>query len=188
MAVIEMIRNYAWILVLLIALSVIWLTYTKMKGTRLFRIGFGLFRAVIFFGIFYNPLLNQPRLPGNISLPIIGLGLLISGLVLNIVGSKELVKTKLGGVKGIPDKIITTGLYRIIRHPINLGFILIFCGWYTIWSGIYSLYFLPVLVIIFIIVSFYEERNLIKVFGDEYREYRKKTGMFIPKFKIKKKN
>lgn len=48
MAVIEIIRNYSWILVLLISLSVIWLTYTKMKGTRIFRVGFGLFRAVIF--------------------------------------------------------------------------------------------------------------------------------------------
>lgn len=183
MAIMEIIRNYAWILVLLISLAVIWLTYTRMKGTRIFRIGFGLIRAVIFFGIFYNPLIDQPRLSGNIILPIIGLVLLLSGIVLNAIGTKELVKTKLGGVKGIPEKIITTGIYGVIRHPVNLGFMLIFGGWYLLWSGIYSLYFLPVLIIFFIIVSFYEERNLIKTFGDEYNEYRKKTGMFIPKIK-----
>jgi methanethiol S-methyltransferase len=182
MEIIEMIREYAWILVLFIALAVIWLTYTKMKGTPLFRIGFGLFRAVLFFGIFYNPLMNQPRI-GTMSMPISGCIVLLLGIILNVIGTKELVKTKLGGVKGIPDRIITTGIYRIIRHPINLGFMLIFCGWYVMWAGIYSLYFLPVLIILFIIVSFYEEKNLIKVFGEEYQAYKKEVGMFIPKIK-----
>lgn len=186
MQVLEIIRSYTWIFVLLFSLLVILLTYTKMKGTKLFRIGFGLFRAVIFFAIFYNPLIEQPRLYDKFILPVSGLVLLVSGIVLNITGTRELVKTKLGGVKGIPDKIITAGVYNIIRHPVNLGFIFIFCGWYFMWSGIYSLYFLPVLVIIFIFVSFYEERNLIKVFGDEYRNYKKNTCMFFPKLKRKK--
>ncbi len=186
MQVLEIIKSFTWIFVLLFSLLVIFLTYTKMKGSKLFRIGFGLFRAFIFFAIFYNPLIEQPRIYDNIILPFSGAVLLLAGIVLNIIGTRQLVKTKLGGVKGIPDKIITSGVYNIIRHPVNLGFIFIFCGWYLMWSGIYSLYFLPVLVIIFIIVSFYEERNLIKVFGDEYRNYKKNTGMFFPKLKRKK--
>ena len=188
MEIIEIIRSWAWILVVLFSLLVIWLTYTKMKGKKIFRILFGIFRAIIFFAIFYNPLITQPKVADSIILPIIGLVLLIFGITLNVIGTKELVKTKLGGVKGIPDKIITNGVYNIIRHPINLGFMFIFAGWYTVWAGIYSLYFLPVLIIIFIIVSFYEERNLIKVYGDEYKEYKKNVGMFIPKFKKRSKN
>ena len=181
MEIIALCRSYAWILVVLISLSVIWLTLTKMKGSILFRISFGVFRAFIFFAIFYNPLIPQVRIEEYIVLPLLSLGLLVSGLILNVVGTRELVKTKLGGVKGIPDKIITSGIYRFIRHPINLGFMLVFAGWYLLWAGIYSLYFLPILILIFVLVSFYEERNLIKVFGEEYLSYKKRVGMFIPR-------
>jgi len=181
MEILTLLRSYAWILVVLISLSVIWLTLTKMKGSFFFRISFGIFRALIFFAIFYNPLMPQARIEDNIVLPLVSLGLLVGGMILNGIGTRELVKTKLGGVKGIPDKIITSGIYRYIRHPINLGFMFIFAGWYLLWAGIISLYFLPILILIFVLVSFYEERNLIKVFGEEYISFKKRVGMFIPK-------
>lgn len=181
MTLLGSIKNYAWIFVVLISLLVLWGTINKMKGKIFFRVSFGLLRALIFFAIFFNPLLNQPSLPSMIFFEVGGMILLLIGLTLCLAGIKELVKTRLGGIKGIPDKIITTGFYAVIRHPINLGFILVFCGWYIMWTGAYSMIFLPILVTAFVIVSFYEEKNLIKAFGDEYLEYKKRVGMFIPK-------
>ncbi len=125
--------------------------------------------------------MTQPRIDEYVVLPIVSIALLVIGILLNVIGTKELVQTKLGGVKGIPDRIITSGIYGRIRHPINVGFMFIFAGWYLLWEGIYSLYFLPVLILMFVLVSFYEERNLIKEFGDVYREYKRRVGMFLPK-------
>ena len=53
------------------------------------------------------------------------------------------------------------------------------------WSGVYSLYFLAVFIIVFVIETFWEERNLEKAFGDRYTEYKKKVGMFFPKIWMK---
>lgn len=181
----ESLRNYAWIFVLIISLAVIYGTIAKMKGSVWFRTGFGLIRAVIFFVLFYNPLINQPRLSDGVAFPITGIVFFLFGLVLMTAGIKSLTRTDLSGVKGIPDKIIRTGIHGIIRHPVNLGFINVFIGWYTLWGGVYSLCFLPVLVILFIIVSLYEERNLIKSFGNEYIEYKKQVGMFFPRLNKK---
>jgi len=102
------------------------------------------------------------------------------------LGSIELTKTELHGVEGVPEEIITTGLYSMIRHPVNIGFICTFVGWYMVWSGAYSLYYLlPILIIGLVIETFWEERNLERVSGDRYKEYKKKVGMFFPKIRRK---
>ena len=112
--------------------------------------------------------------------------LLIFGVIIVFIGSKQLTKAELHGIKGIPKEIITEGLYGIIRHPVNLGLMFTFTGWYILWSGVYSLYFLAVFVIVFVFETFWEERNLEKAFGDGYTEYKKKVGMFFPKIWSKK--
>ena len=185
MTLTEIITSQAWIIVLIIAIIISVLTYLKIKGKVVLRVGFSLVRGVIFFAIFFLPLIDQPKLSVSIALPIIGMVLLLSGIVLVVFGSKELTKTGLHGAEGIPERIIKTGLYSVIRHPINLGFICIFTGWYIAWSGVYSLYLLPILIIGLVIETFWEERNLQRVSGDEYKEYKKKVGMFFPKIGMK---
>ncbi len=95
-----LIRSYAWIVAVLISLSIIWLTFTKMKGTIFFKICFGVFRAIIFFAIFYNPLMTQPRIDEYVVLPIVSISFLIIGILLNVIGTKELVQTKAWWSKG----------------------------------------------------------------------------------------
>ena len=95
-----------------------------------------------------------------------GIVLLLFGVILVAIGSKQLTKTDLHGIKSIPEEIIAKGLYGIIRHPVNLGFMFTFAGWYIVWSGVYSLYFLAVFIIVFVFETFWEERNLGKAFGD----------------------
>ncbi len=183
MTLVEGLKSQAWIVILIIALVISVLTFFRMKGKLLFRIGFSLIRAPIFFILFYIPIFKQPRISDIIILPIIGCALLIIGMIMAIVGSKQLMKTNLSGVKGIPEQIITTGLYSIIRHPINLGLMLTFAGWYIIFSGVYSLCFLVIFIIFFALETLWEERNLEKAFGEKYTEYKKRVGMFLPKIK-----
>jgi protein-S-isoprenylcysteine O-methyltransferase Ste14 len=78
-------------------------------------------------------------------------------------------------------KLSTNGIYRWVRHPLySIGstFILSFGLVSDIW-----------LIILFGALAFIamairtpkEEANLIEKFGDEYREYMKSTGRFIPR-------
>jgi len=152
-----------------------------LKGGIGYRIAWSLVRGLIFFTLFYIPLIKQPRILGSTALAITGIVLLLFGIILIVIGSRQLTKANLHGIKGIPEEIITKGLYGIIRHPVNLGLMLTFSGWYILWSGVYSLYFLIVFIIVFVFETFWEERNLEKAFGDKYTEYKRKVGMFFPK-------
>ena len=83
-------------------------------------------------------------------------------------------------------KLITTGPYKRVRHPMYLGIFV-----YTIGLCIVSL---DVLVILFFVFSIWvnyrripnEEQMMIDQFGDEYTEYMQHTGRLLPKFWIEK--
>jgi len=183
MTLIEILKSHVWVVVLSIAIitSIGTFVNLKLKGGVGYRIRWSVVRGLIFFALFYIPLIEQPRISSTIALPITGIVLLIFGVILVMIGSKQLTKTELHGIKGIPREIITKGLYGIIRHPVNLGLMFTFMGWYMLWSGVYSLYFLVVFIIVFIFETFWEERNLERAFGDRYTEYKRRVGMFFPK-------
>jgi protein-S-isoprenylcysteine O-methyltransferase Ste14 len=82
---------------------------------------------------------------------------------------------------GTPEHLITTGLFRIIRHPSSLGVISIMIGWYLAWGALYCIYFVaPIIIIGIFVENKFEEKNLENHFGDEYRLYKKKVGMYFP--------
>lgn len=78
-------------------------------------------------------------------------------------------------------KLVTRGIYRWIRHPlytIGSSFIISFGimadNWFIAAFGILA----------FILMASRtpkEEANLIEKFGDEYREYMKRTGRYLPR-------
>lgn len=73
----------------------------------------------------------------------------------------------------------TPFLYKIIRHPIMLGFLIAF--WFTAKMTVGHLLFAVMTSAYILIALQLEERDLIHFFGDLYREYRERTPMFIPR-------
>jgi protein-S-isoprenylcysteine O-methyltransferase Ste14 len=78
-------------------------------------------------------------------------------------------------------KLSTSGPYRWVRHPLYtigssfyISFGLIADNWFIIAMGILAF-------IAMAIRTPKEEANLVEKFGDEYSEYMKRTGRFLPK-------
>ena len=89
------------------------------------------------------------------------------------------VVTHFAGRIAAPVKFKTPGLYRLIRHPIYLGFIIAFWSTPTMTLG-HLLFALVTTTYIFVGI-YLEERDLMSLFGDEYRRYRDRVAMLLPR-------
>lgn len=79
------------------------------------------------------------------------------------------------------QRLVTWGPYRYVRHPSYLGYFLMFFGFFFLWPNLFTLF--PLVAIPgYFRVTFEEERLLVRRFGDEYVEYQRKTGRFIPRW------
>jgi protein-S-isoprenylcysteine O-methyltransferase Ste14 len=83
-------------------------------------------------------------------------------------------------------KLVTRGIYRWVRHPLyTVGTVL-----FLSFASIADSWFIAVMAMLaFALLAIRlpnEEAHLIEKFGDEYREYKKSTGAFLPKFQEQK--
>ena len=80
--------------------------------------------------------------------------------------------------------LVTSGIYKYIRHPMYASqWIWVIAQILLLWNWVAGpldlLFFIP----FYILRVRAEEKMMLDTFGDPYREYMKKTGGVIPKFK-----
>jgi len=73
------------------------------------------------------------------------------------------------------------GLNAWVRHPIYLGALLIFTGVFVYQPTFANLALLGVVIVYIFIGVYLEEQKLLKVFGQSYKDYKKKVKMLIPR-------
>lgn len=81
------------------------------------------------------------------------------------------------------EKIVARGIYSVVRHPQYLGGLLAHVGISFLLSGSYALLSTPFMIMLIYLISWKEEKELIREFGKEYEDYKKKVPMMIPKFR-----
>lgn len=112
---------------------------------------------------------------------LIGLAISVSGATIACWSRYLLGKNwSLSVQKKENHELITGGIYRIVRHPIYTGFLLLITGNALI-VGDYR----AIIAIIIVFVSFWiklkkEETLLTEIFGQQYLNYKQQTKALIP--------
>lgn len=172
--------------------------YGKERGTKIGDIfglisGWGFF--MFWFGVWLSPqpIFTIPLLENvvltipiiNLSIPVIHLiisvPLIMIGAWLGIASVKE--TTLKVAETHRTEKIVSSGLYLVIRHPQYLGGMIAHIGISFLLSSFFSLIATPIVIILNFLISWKEEKELIKEFGKEYEDYKKTVPMFIPKLR-----
>ena len=121
----------------------------------------------------------------NISIPIFHLIISIPFILIGAwfgIGSVRETSLKVAETHRT-ERIVSTKIYSLIRHPQYFGGILAHIGISFLLSSLFSLIFTPIVILLNFLVAWKEEKELIREFGEEYKKYSEKVPMFVPKLK-----
>jgi len=147
--------------------------------------GWGFFGFWI--GLWITPQGSLP--PVGYTVSVLGAEISIMYLLLTLVFLIPAFWLGLGGVRELglkvsethrPVKVVSSGVYGLVRHPQYLGGVLGHIGVSLLLSSRNSLLFTPLVIGVVYLICWKEEVELVRVFGDIYREYQRRVPMLIP--------
>jgi protein-S-isoprenylcysteine O-methyltransferase Ste14 len=176
-------------------LAIIWLVTslrTKQTQERVdvwSRLMYGIPVVLAFFLMFGDEVpvawLRSRILPGNLGVAIAGVALTALGIAFAVwarfyIGQNwsSAVSIKVG------HQLVRTGPYAWVRHPIYSGLLLAMIGTALALRETRGLLATVVLWLAFWLKSRMEERFMVKAFGPEYEDYRRSTGMLVPRLSL----
>lgn len=153
-------------------------------GTMFFFLVSATYPFLVFTGLFqlieHIPL--QLRFPCDTWIQAIGILLETAGYFLFLWSVLERGRYATSWEMRKDHKLVTSGPYRYVRHPSYLGYFLIFIGLFFLLLNVVAL--VPLVAIPgYVKLTTYEEQLLVARFGDEYAEYQKRTGLFLPRIR-----
>jgi len=107
--------------------------------------------------------------------------LLVGSAFLPLHGLAMLVKR--GKPKGSFEntrKLVTSGLYRYIRHPMYASLLYLAWGIFLKHITVPSVFLVSLITVLIVVMARVEEKEMLKKFGRPYASYMRATRMFIP--------
>ncbi len=140
---------------------------------------------VYILSVFIAPPMALPFTKGPkiaISTPIaliVGIALLLMNFLIKILAQRQI-----GAFPGLKRKLklVTTGIYGIVRNPLYMSNGLLAIGMAVFFKSMYALIFSIPYSLSYLLIIYFEEKDLMKKYGREYQEYMKKVPYrIIPK-------
>jgi protein-S-isoprenylcysteine O-methyltransferase Ste14 len=120
-------------------------------------------------------------IPHSTIINILSVILAVAGLILAVIARRTLAENWSGAVAiKAGHELVTTGLYRYIRHPIYTGVSILASGATLAFGTLGACVGFIIIVLAIVLKSRAEEQILAKHFADEYPAYRKRTKILIP--------
>ncbi|MBN1164087.1 MAG: isoprenylcysteine carboxylmethyltransferase family protein [Candidatus Krumholzibacteriota bacterium] len=82
-----------------------------------------------------------------------------------------------------PGRVVDQGAFRRVRHPLYLASLLPYLGLTVSTASLASLLVFAGIFIFYNFIAGYEERLLEKEYPEQYQEYKRKTGRWIPRWR-----
>lgn len=137
---------------------------------------------VLFFvlPLFISPFITHYKLDFSNIIKVTGIFLSITGILFILLSFM-----KIGVVPSITKAgLKTSGVYRIVRHPIYSGTLIVFAGLILFNSSAIPLFYFPVSLLLYYLMTYFEEKDLVKIYGNEYINYRGKVKFRLIPFVI----
>jgi methanethiol S-methyltransferase len=152
---------------------------------RSYRLLYNLFALISFLPILYLMIILPDRMLYEVPAPFDlfmrlgqGISLILLGVaafqtdLLSFAGVRQIIEEEKRG------PLMTGGLYRYVRHPLyTFGLLTL---WLSPGMSMNSFVVYLALSVYILIGIIFEERKLVREFGDEYVNYRSVTPMLIP--------
>lgn len=133
-------------------------------------------RQILMQNPFFTLINDLTSIIGNVVLILGGSILLFSRIQIGEYGGSKIVVED-------THRLIISGLYRYIRHPMYSGFLLLFFGYsFSFGSIILTILISMIFFFIFKTRMDLEEKLLLSSFGEEYQNYIEQTKRLIPFF------
>lgn len=131
------------------------------------------------------PLTHQDSHLLGVLLTNLGLGngwliVMVVSVVLLLIGTEYVI----AGWKQVYESqgtLVTNGIYARVRHPQYTGIVIIMVAFLIQWPTLITIIMFPFLVITYYRLALREEQDVSKKYPKEYKEYKAKTPMFLPR-------
>lgn len=104
----------------------------------------------------------------------VGFGFVLLGLMLLVKGWFR--------IYFMHDRLVTDGIYGVMRHPQYTGIFLDVFGQLVHWPTIPTLALAPLIVLAYVRLAKREEARMVERFGAAYAEYRQRVPMFVSRW------
>ena len=157
------------------------------RGELFYRLGYNIFACASFLPVLAISALTPDRRLYRVPLPWSGLMVLgeLLAIVVLVIGFRQTdaweflgLRQANGPVETRQGNLVTNGMYRHVRHPLySAGIVFI---WLMPLMTVNVLAINLALTVYVVIGAAFEERKLLREFGQAYADYAAVTPMFIP--------